>query len=156
MLDYCRYPGTAYKHPNAEVATSIITNFVAGVRAMLNSKSVEKGSFISLGVCVMPECSINTYYYGQSYEQLSKYVDYLVPMVYKGNYGKDTSWIGTTTAYIVNHSTAPVVVAVQTYRSDSDPTPLSGSELANDVQTAIYNNAAGYALFRYGLISSYP
>jgi hypothetical protein len=156
ILDYCRYPGTAYKHPNEAEATSTITNFVASVRTLLDTKSAQKGSYIYLGVCVMPECSLNTYYYGQSYEQLSHYVDFLLPMIYKGNYGKDTNWIGTTTAYIVNHSTVPVVAAVQTYESDTNTTPLNGSELTSDVQSAASNNASGYALFRYGLISSYP
>jgi hypothetical protein len=156
LLDYCRYPGTAFKHPSEAGATQIITNFVADVRTLLDAKSAEKGSYIYLGVCVMPECAANTYYYGQSYEQLSQYVDCLVPMIYKGNYGEDTSWIGSTTSYIVNHSTVPVVAAVQTYESDSNATPINGSELTSDVQTAIDNNASGYALFRYGLVSSYP
>ncbi len=156
LLDYCRYPGTAYKHPSEAEATSIITNFVADVRSLLDTKSAGKGSYIYLGVCVMPECAVNTYYYGQSYEQLSQYVDCLVPMIYKGNYGEDTAWIGSTTSYIVNHSTVPVVAAVQTYESDSNATPINGTELTNDVQTAADNNASGYALFRYGLISSYP
>ncbi|MCC7550093.1 MAG: hypothetical protein KO316_01175, partial [Methanobacterium sp.] len=156
LLDYCRYPGTAYKHPTEEEATAIITNFVSDVRSMLDTIGGTKGSYIYLGIAVMPECSVNTYYYGQSYEQLSQYVDCLIPMVYKGNYGEDSSWIGTVTSYIVSHSTVPVITAVQTYESDSNTTPLSSSELTTDVQTAVDNGSSGYALFRYGLISSYP
>ncbi len=156
LLDYCRYPGTANIHPNATAATATITNFVADVRSLLDTKSAQRGSYIYLGVCVMPECSQNAYYYGQSYEQLSQYADFLVPMIYKGNYGEDTAWIGSTTSYIVNHSTVPVIAAVQTYESDSNATPINGTELTNDVQTAVDNNASGYALFRYGLVSSYP
>ena len=37
----------------------------------------------------MPEGSSNSYYYGQDYSQMSKYLDFIVPMIYKGNYGYD-------------------------------------------------------------------
>jgi hypothetical protein len=101
----------------------------------------------------MPEGSVNAYYYGQDYTELSKYLDFIVPMIYKGNYGKDTSWIGTTTKYIVNHSNGkPVIVGIQTYRSDSNLEKLSLSEINTDIKKAIQNGAAGYCLFRYGVM----
>jgi hypothetical protein len=34
-------------------------------------------------------------------------------MIYKGNYKEDTDWIGTTTNWIVTHSTKPVIAGLQ-------------------------------------------
>ena len=145
-LDYLRYPGTAYKH---EDGTGAITNFVQRVNTAVKSVNPQ----IALSAALMPEGSVNAYYYGQSYSQLSQYLDFLVPMIYKGNYGKDNTWIGQTTAYIVSQANGvPVIAGLQTYISDSDVKPLSASEVTKDINKALDNGAAGYALFRYGLI----
>ena len=99
----------------------------------------------------MPEGSVNGYYYGQDYGQLSQYLDFLVPMIYKGNYRQDTSWIGRTTANIVSYSNGkPVISGIQTYKSDDNLVALSASEINQDIQSALSNGASGYALFRYG------
>jgi transglutaminase-like putative cysteine protease len=101
----------------------------------------------------MPEGANNAYYYGQDYGQLAKYLDFLVPMVYKGNYKKNSTWIGTTTKWIVEHSGGkPVIIGLQTYENDTNTTPIPAGELNEDINAAIKNNASGYALFRYGLI----
>ncbi|MDP3066101.1 MAG: pseudomurein-binding repeat-containing protein [Methanobacteriaceae archaeon] len=142
-LDYVRYPGTAYKHNGAET----ITAFVKSVHDTIHSIKPK----VALSAALMPEGSVNGYYYGQDYEQLSQYLDFLVPMIYKGNYRQDTAWIGRTTAYISSHSNGkPVLAGLQTYISDSDLTPLSASEINQDIQSALSNGASGYALFRYG------
>lgn len=49
----------------------------------------------------------------------------MTPMIYKGNYHKNTAWIGSTTKWIVEHSNTVIVTGLQAYRSDSKPTPLS-------------------------------
>ncbi len=144
-LDYVRYPGTAYQHSGG---TDAITNFVKKVDETLYSISPK----ISLSASLMPECSVNGYYYGQDYAALSKYLDFLVPMIYKGNYNKNTAWIGTTTKWIVEHSSKPVVAGLQIYQSDNNVVKLPASEVNQDIQSAISNGASGYALFRYGLI----
>ena len=159
-LDYIRYPGTAYKY---SCSTQIITSFVE--RVYNSVKLANKQAAVSADL--MPEGSSNAHYYGQDYKQLSKYLDFLVPMVYKGNYGYDsstgtnskgqsgTSWIGSTVAYIVSQANGkPVVACLQTYRSDSNVNPIPASELQNDVNAAINNGSSGYALFKYGLINS--
>ncbi|HML04673.1 MAG TPA: pseudomurein-binding repeat-containing protein [Methanobacterium sp.] len=145
-LDYVRYPGTAYKYANA---TETITSFVQTVYNTVKGINAK----VAVSADLMPEKSVNAYYYGQDYEQLSNYLDYLVPMVYKGNYKEDTDWIGNVTAYIVNHSGGkPVIVGLQTYESDDNVTPIPGAELNGDVKEALDNGASGYSLFRYGLI----
>ena len=146
-LDYCRYPGTAYKYTNS---TEAITNFVKQVHDTV--KSINSNATVS--VDTMPEESVNAYYYGQNYTQLAQHTDYLVVMAYKGNYNENTNWIGKVTSYIVNQTNGtPIVVGLQTYKSDSDTTPLSTSELQGDINESLNNGASGYALFRYGLIN---
>jgi uncharacterized protein YpmS len=154
-LDYVRYSGVgdnaAYKHNGTEV----ITSFVRDVKQLIQAKKPK----VALSAAVMPEGASNANQYGQDYGQLAKYVDFLAPMIYKGNYGKDTSWIGTATKYIVDHAVnangnkIPVLAGLQTYVSDYDTTLLTADELHKDVQSAIENGASGYVLFRYGLIS---
>jgi transglutaminase-like putative cysteine protease len=146
FLDYVRYPGTAYKYSGS---TSAITNFVHTVHDTV--KLIKPN--VAVSAALMPEGSVNAYYYGQDYSQLSQYLDFLVPMVYKGNYGKTTAWIGTTTNYIVSKANGkPVIVGLQTYKSDSNLAKLSASELMQDIKAAAENGASGYVLFRYGLI----
>ncbi|MGZ7116535.1 MAG: glycosyl hydrolase family 18 protein, partial [Methanobacterium sp.] len=147
-LDYVRYPGTAYNYSNG---TETITSFVEDVYDAV--KGIKAKLMIS--AAVMPECGQNAYYYGQDYTKLAPYLDFLVPMIYKGNYNADTSWIGTTTAYIVAHSNGtPVVSGLQTYRSDSNVTPIPSDELKYDISSALSNGSSGYVLFRYGLVDN--
>ncbi|MGB9980155.1 pseudomurein-binding repeat-containing protein [Methanobacterium sp.] len=158
-LDYLRYPGTAYKYTNS---TQAITSFV---KSVYNSvKSVN--SSVAVSADVMPEGKINAYYYGQNYTQLAKYLDFLVPLVYKGGYGYNSStgtsssgkngtlWIGNSIAYIVSQANGtPVVAGLQAYRSANNLTAIPLSELQNDIKAASNNGASGYALFRYGRIT---
>ena len=158
-LDYLRYPGTAYKYSNS---TQTITSFV---KSIYNSvKSIN--SSVAVSADLMPEGKTNAYYYGQNYTQLAKYLDFMVPLVYKGSYGYNsskgtsstgkngTSWIGSSIAYIVSQSNGtPVVAGLQTYRSASNQTAIPVNELQNDINAAVKNGASGYALFRYGKIT---
>jgi len=147
-LDYVRYPGTAYLHSGG---TEAITQFVARVNTAVKTAN----SLVALSAALMPEGSVNAYYYGQDYSQLASYLDFLVPMIYKGNYGEDTDWIGDMTSYIVSQANGtPVLVGLQTYISDSNLSTLSAAELGWDINEAAGNGASGYVLFRYGLIDS--
>jgi transglutaminase-like putative cysteine protease/methionine-rich copper-binding protein CopC len=159
-LDYVRYPGTAHNYDNA---TGTITSFVQLVYDTVKSINPE----IAVSADLMPEGSVNAYYYGQNYTQLAEYLDFMVPMIYKGNYGyssstgtnsngkNGTDWIGSTVAYIVSQANGtPVIACLQTYRSDSNVTAIPANELQSDVNAAINNGSSGYALFRYGLINS--
>jgi len=147
-LDYVRYPGTAYKYTGG---TAAITNFVARVNTAVKSVN----SNVALSAALMPEGSINAYFYGQDYSQLASNLDFLVPMIYKGNYGQNTDWIGTKTAYIVSKAgNTPVIVGLQTYISDNNLAPLSATELQQDINKAMESGAAGYVLFRLGLIDA--
>lgn len=157
-LDCVRYPGTAYKHPNAASATQTVTNFVAQIYeniAAINNKDIAGKPYIYLSAALMPECAQNAYYYGQDYAKLAPYLDFLVPMIYKGNYNQNRSWIATTTKYIVQAAGGkPVVAGILSYYSDNNVTPLPLSDLYADIKTALDNGASGFVLFRYGLIKS--
>ena len=159
MLDYLRYSGVgdnaAYKNSNA---TDEVDDFASQIRNnidAINNKNIVGKPKILLSSTLMPEGSYNAYYYGQDYAQLSNYLDFLSPMIYVGNYNEPASWIGTTLKYIESKANGkPVVAILQTYYSDSNPTPITASQLDLDIKTAVDNGSHGYELFRYGLITS--
>ena len=160
-LDYVRYPGTTTNKAGT-TGTALITAFVQKVYNTV--KSID--SSVAVSAALMPEGSVNGYYYGQDYAQLAKYLNFMVIMTYKGNYGYDSStgtnndgksganWIGSTINYIVSQAgSTPVIAGLQTYRADGmEDQLLPASELQNDINAAINNGSSGYVLFRYGLI----
>ena len=150
-LDYVRYSGVgenaAKMHPGA---TNTITSFVKDVYNTVKSIKPK----VAVSAAVMPEGANNANIYGQDYRALAPYLDFLVPMIYRGNYAKDTAWIGTTTKYIVEHAgEKPVIAGLQTYVSDYDTSLLTADDLNQDIKSATDNGASGYALFRYGMVS---
>lgn len=136
-LDYLRYPGNAYKTSGGSTA---ITNFVKKVRSQ-NPK-------VFLSCAVMPETECKKYY-GQDIDALSKTVDAIIPMQYKGNYNGGTSWLKSTTKFFSGK--AKIWSGLQTYKSDDNPTKLTANELLTDAKTCIANGAKGVILFRYGI-----
>ncbi len=157
-LDYVRYPGNAYKSSGS---TAAVTSFVQKVYDAVKSIKPK----VAVSADLMPEGKMNAYYYGQNYTQLAKYLDFMVPMIYKGNYGYNSStgtnsngksgadWIGSTVKYIVSQANGtPVIAGLQTYRSDKNVKAIPASELQSDIKAAGDNGASGYALFRYGLM----
>ena len=144
-LDYLRFGGTAYKYKNSAAAINYFTK-----KCCDEVHKAKPGSVVS--AAIMPEPNSNLYYYGQDIPTISKYLDVLVPMVYKGNYHASTNWIKTTTAAFVKMSNgAEVWTGLQCYKSDSDMTLLAYTPLSNDAIAAKNGGATGVALFRYGL-----
>ena len=146
-MDYLRFPGTAYKHTNGVKAINYFTKEVSKAVHKINSKLI-------VSAAIMPEPSSNKYYYGQDIPTISKYLDVLVPMIYKGNYGTGRNWIKSTTSTFISQSkSAEVWSGLQSYHSDSDVSKLSASELKGDSKYAQSGGATGVILFRYGLIN---
>lgn len=144
MLDYVRYPGTAYKHVRA---TNAITSFVASVYSTVKSIKPK----VAVSAALMPEGAANSYYYGQDYAKLSNYLDFLVPMVYNGNYKRKITWVSNKTAWISKHSNGkPVIIGLQTYKSDKNLSVLPAAEIRKYINSTVSNGSSGYALFRYG------
>lgn len=149
-LDYLRYPGTAYKYrySNGVTGEKAITKFVSQAKSYVNKYNAN----ILLSAAVMPETSSNAYYYGQNIPQIGKYLDIITPMVYKGNYNKDSSWITSITKWFVKNSDgARIWTGIQTYKSDNNPTALSASALNIDCKAILSGGADGIGLFRWGL-----
>lgn len=149
-LDYLRYPGTAYKYsyPNGVSGENAITEFTRQASKTLNSSNPS----LILSAAVMPETNSNAYYYGQNIPVLGKYLDVICPMIYKGNYGKDPSWITATTNWFVKNSGgAKIWGGIQTYKSDQSLDILSVQDLKIDSIAVMQGGAAGVALFRFGL-----
>ncbi len=142
-LDYLRYPGTAYQYSGA---VSQITTFT---KNLVNAvKEVDENLILS--AAIMPETSSNPYYYGQDSSQLGKYLDVIMPMAYKGNYGQPSSWLKKTASYFASHcGNAQIWLTLQSYRSDSDVTKLTAAELKKDSQNALDGGAKGVVFFRH-------
>ena len=144
-FDYMRYPGTAYKTSGGTEAISQFAKLAAQSLHALNSKLI-------VSCAVMPETTSNIYYYGQDIAAISSYMDVVVPMIYKGNYGKSTSWITTTTKWFVDNSKgAEIWSGLQGYKSDDDVTKLSTTDITKDAQAAVNAKATGVMVFRWGV-----
>ena len=102
----------------------------------------------------MPEPSQMEHYYGQDIKTMTKYLDVIVPMVYKGNYNAGASWISNVVSTFVKQSSgAKVWAGLQSYGSDSNPYKLSSSSLRSDADVASLAGAYGVILFRWGLVN---
>ena len=144
-FDYMRFGGTAHIHKNS---VKVINYFAK--KASTKIHSVRPNCMVS--VAIMPEPSAMIYYYGQDVPTLSKYVDALLPMVYKGNYNQPTSWITSVTKKFVSQSNgAQIWTGLQAYHSDSYPKTLSHSLLLKDAKAAMKGGAKGVVLFRVGI-----
>ena len=144
-FDYVRYPGTAYKHSGAVNGVNL---FVKKATAQIHK--VNKKLIVS--AAVMPEPSAMKKYYGQDIATMGRYLDAIVPMVYKGNYHAGSKWIKSVTQTFVKQSKkAQIWTGLQAYGSDSNIVKLSAKELKSDASAASQGGARGIILFRYGL-----
>jgi hypothetical protein len=124
--------------------TTLAAAFVAKVR----SAAVD----VSLSIAVMPDAAgvDNSLAYGQDYTLLAPHVDFLVPMLYAGNYGLSDATLMSAAKSMQALVPGKLVVALQTYESDTNPVALSSSALTAQID-AVKSHANGVALFRYGL-----
>ena len=138
-LDYLRYNGAA---------VDAINQFVKQVTSAVHGIDLN----LIVSCTLMPEPNNLNSYYGQDYSVISQYMDVVIPMIYKGNYGKDTSWISNTAKWFIDNSKgAKVWVGLQGYQSDTNLKKLPTSEIKNDVQKSINVGADGAVIFRWSL-----
>jgi len=144
-FDYLRFAGNAYQYKGG---TNAINTF--SKQAVSELKKYKKDLIIS--AAIFPETDSNEKYYGQDIKKLSEYFDVLIPMIYKGNYKKNTDWITRTTKWYVSHSKhAKIWSGLQSYYSDNNPKRLPLNEITKDSKAAMKGNANGVILFRWGL-----
>ena len=140
-----RYGGTAHKHINAVESINYIVKKISYAVHKIKPNAI-------VSVAIMPEPKMMHYYYGQDVPVLSRYVDALLPMVYKGSYGKTTSWIKSVTKTFAKQSNgAQIWTGLQTYKSEEDTTVLSYNALMKDARSAMAGGASGVVLFRIGI-----
>ena len=155
-LDYIRYGGTAYKHdyPGCR-ATWQITEFCK----QLNEAVKPVNPNIILSAALMPEIN-SEYYYGQNPTQMGKYLDVLMPMVYRYGYAgedKPLSWVEEVCNWFVaNSGGAQVWAGIQTYtldltRTNEHPIEMCADSILADCKDIVNTNAHGIVLFRHGL-----
>ena len=141
-LDYIRYDG---KNPST-VKEQIITDFVKEAHKITQNKNIQ------LSACIMPEKDQSAKLYGQNIQELSKHAEVMMPMIYKGNYGKNTAWITETTKWYKKESQCQVIPIILTYKSDKDTSTLSNTELKTDIKSVYDGGADGCSLFKYGFV----
>jgi len=169
-LDCIRYPGTAYKNDyssegNDVTGENAVTEFCRQISIAV--KAIDPN--IKMSAALMPETSSNAYYYGQNARKMCKYIDILMPMVYRYNYKSSVNWIFTTSHWFANEvqtaaASDPTIhsevwTGLQTYSGDDNVVNLSATDLETDCRYAIKSpagtpsGATGVVLFRYGLIN---
>jgi hypothetical protein len=143
-LDYVRYGGTAHNHINAVESINYIVK-----KAATEIHKVRAHSIVS--IAVMPEPDMMHYYYGQDIPTLSKYVDAIIPMAYRGNYEQSNEWLTYVTNTFVKQSNgAQIWCGLQGYESDSNAVPLSHDNLLEQARYAKDGGAKGSIIFRHG------
>ncbi len=155
-LDYIRYGGTASKHDYPECrATYSITEFCR----QLNEKVKAENPNVILSAALMPEIN-SEHYYGQNPAEMGKYIDILMPMVYRYGYaGEDKPLEWVTEAcnwFAANSGGAEVWAGIQTYTLDLEqpgeaPIPLNAERILEDCMDIVNTDAKGIVLFRHGL-----
>lgn len=144
-FDYTRFPGNAYKYKKGVKA---INYFIE--KASSAVRDIHPGIIVSSAV--MPEPNSMKHYYGQDISTMSKHLDVIVPMVYKGNYHAGDKWIKKTTKKFVKMSKgAKIWTGLQSYKSDSNIKKLSYKALFKDAKYAKKGGASGVVIFRWGL-----
>ena len=144
-FDYVRFGGTAYLYKNSNHAINYFAK-----KASIQVHKIKSNMIVS--AAVMPEPSMMIYYYGQDIPTMSKYLDVVIPMVYKESYGKSTSWVKSVTKSFVSKSNgAQLWTGLQTYHAKNNSKKLSQKTLLTDARSAKAGGATGIILFRIGV-----
>ena len=153
-LDYIRYGGTAHKHDFPECrATDSITEFCRQLNVAVKAINPD----VILSAAMMPEID-SEHYYGQNPAEMGKYIDILMPMVYRYGYaGEDKSleWVHEVSNWFEENSDqADVWVGIQTYTSNlenGDVIPMDAEGILSDCKDITNTNCTGVVLFRHGI-----
>lgn len=144
-FDYVRFGGTAHLYNDPNRAINYFSKKVSTEIHKIRPNCI-------VSAALMPEPSMMTYYYGQDVSTMSKYMDALIPMVYKGNYHQTTKWVTSVTKTFVKQSNgAQIWTGLQSYHSDNNAKKLSQSSLRKDAKAAMSGGAYGVILFRIGI-----
>lgn len=110
-----------------------------------------------ISASVMPEMYANKDLYGQDYQSMSEYLDWILPMTYVGDYKATPEWVGKVTKFVHDRvNDCLVLPTLETYKSETNTTLKTRTELQIERDYALKNGADGYNLFKYGMIKEYP
>lgn len=157
-----RYDGTSDKVKNQMKWTTSESTKVTKVTETiktLHDYIKNKGDYIT-SMTVMPDEEHNAPAYGQNYLEISKNVDYLIPLTYEPQWNQNQTWVEKVIKYI-NTQTNSINILPQliTYTNESNPTGTmrSKTEITNTLNAIVkQNKSKGYILFYDGAISEYP
>lgn len=86
----------------------------------------------------------------QRWDLLAPLCDYLMPMLYVGDYHKSIPQLGDVTKRYDGKYPGMIYPAIETYVSDENPIPKGNNVVQAEI-SAIRSYVGGVALFRYGL-----
>ena len=152
-LDYIRFGGKAYTHNYGDVtAEGAVTEFCRQIRAFADT--YDEGIVLSAALMAEDEQS-DIYYYGQNMYEMGKYMDILMPMIYRYqengiSYGD--SWCQKMASMFAgNNGIAECWAGMQTYEYPGGKIAgLSASRIQSDIDVFKDTKAKGIVLFRYG------
>lgn len=157
-LDYIRFGGTAYKHnypSKGASATGCITEFCRQISNAIKAVNPD----VILSAAVMPEPD-SEHYYGQNPEEMGRYIDIFMPMIYRyapGYRQNGEGWSQKVADWFAEKGApAQVWAGTTTYRNpekggEEDVIPMSADEILKDCRDFNGTKATGIVLFRYGL-----
>ena len=160
-LDYIRFSGSGKNmaannnYNNGVTASGAITEFCRQLRESLDSRP--EGVMVS---AAMMTGSDVLHYYGQDPEQMGKYIDVFMPMVYKyyTNYSYNDAWMRSTCATFTGASKAQVWAGIQTYTypvAGGGEVGMTPEQVLADAEVIRSTDCTGLVLFRYAL-GSFP
>lgn len=143
------YPGFKYASQVADmkigvqldVETHNMSEYVSEIKSM---RSATKG--VTFSVCVKPELWDGKQYYNQ----IAPYCDYIVPMLYIGDYKHGLTGLKNWVRVFNYMYPRKIVAGLQTYKSDKNLTPKKEIVLLTEIK-AVQPYTRGVILFRYGL-----
>ena len=144
-FDYVRYAGSGIHYKNPDDAINYFVKKACG-----EIRKVKANCIVS--AALMPEPSSVIKYYGQNIPVMSRYVDVLIPMVYKENYHRTSAWVNSVVKTFVSQSNgAQLWCGLQSYKIDNGVKKLSQNTLTKDSKAAISGGAKGVILFRFAI-----
>ncbi len=124
-----------------DVETYNMSEYVPEIKSM---RQATQG--VTFSISVKPDVWDGNQYFNL----IAPYCDYIVPMLYLGEYPHKISslsdWVGMYNLIFPGK----IVAGLQTYQSEDDLTPLNESTILTEIR-AVQFNTHGVILFRYGL-----
>ncbi len=143
------YPGFNYASQVAQMKVGVLLDvetydmptYIPQIKAM---RSATQG--VTFSLCVKPDgWDGNQYYY-----LIAPLCDQIVPMLYIGDYGRDTTSLTNWVKFYNIIYPGKITAGLETYQSDNNSTPKNLNDISAEIK-AVKPYTHGIILFRYGL-----